>query len=177
MRKLADKLLLMLAISVLLPACAALNVRAQQRPPRERARRNPQTPAQSPMSKERITEGKSPLAVEAARIQGGMVKAMLFVDKDRKIGRCFNSTLTGTASSTKPCGFTIRIGSDEQVIINFGFQVDDRFILSTPVTSGNGWYWERESPQTAPIEFHPGANDTVLVTTSGWRSAFMVFVF
>jgi hypothetical protein len=129
------------------------------------------------MSKEKIIKSESLLAAEAARVKGGMVKAMLFVDKERNIVRCFNSTLEGNAASTKPCGFTIGIGSDQQVIINFGFQVDDRFILSTPVTGGNGWYWERESPQTAPVEFHPSANDTVLVTTSGWRQPFMLFVF
>ena len=110
-------------------------------------------------------------------MKGGMVKAMLYVDKDRNIVRCFNSSLAGNGASAKPCGFTVEIGSDEQAIINFGFQISDRFILTTPVTAGNGWYWEREKPQTAPIEFHPNANAKVLVTTSGWRQPFMIFVF
>lgn len=132
---------------------------------------------QSPLSKEKLVNTDSPFAAEAARVKGGLVKAMLYVDKDRNIVRCFNSTIAGNVASTKPCGFKVEIGTDQQVIINFAFQIDDRFILTTPVTAGNGWYWERENPQTAPIEFHPTANDKVLVTTSGWRQPFMIFVF
>jgi hypothetical protein len=169
--------ILMLTSSLLLLACAILTIHAQQQPVKERAKRPTRVPTPSPISQEKAVEGESPFAAEAARQKGGMVKAMLFVDKERKIVRCFNSTLAGNAASTKPCGFTIGMGSDEQAVINFGFQINDRFILSTPVTAGNGWYWEREKSQTAPIEFHPSANDTVLVTTSGWRMAFMIFVF
>ena len=177
MLKSTMKPLLIVTSSFLLLACAILTIHAQEQPVKERAKRPTRAPVPPPISKEKAVEGESPFAAEAARQKGGTVKAMLFIDKDRKIVRCFNSTLKGNASSTVPCGITIGKGSDEQVVINFGFQINDRFILSTPVTAGNGWYWEREQPQTAPIEFHPSANDTVLVTTSGWRQPFMIFVF
>ena len=177
MLKTTMKLPLIVTSGFLFLACATVNIRAQESPIKERAKRPTRAPVPPSISKEKAIEVESPFAAEAARQKGGTVKAMLFVDKDRNIVRCFNSTLAGNAASTKPCGFTIGTGSDQQAIINFGFQINDRFILSTPVTAGNGWYWERENPQSAPIEFHPSANDTVLVTTSGWRSAFMIFVF
>ena len=40
------------------------------------------------------------------RDKGGWVKAMVYVDADGSMIRCFNSTLAGNAASTVPCGFT-----------------------------------------------------------------------
>jgi len=69
------------------------------------------------------------------RTAGGTVKAMLYV-KVSSISKCFNSTLSGTAATTPPCGFTLdRVGAGDY-IINFGFQVDDRF-FSVTTTSGS----------------------------------------
>jgi hypothetical protein len=174
--KITNTLSLIVTSSFLLTAGATLTVQAQ-RPLGERVIKPTSETKQSPLSKEKVAKTESPFAAEAARVKGGLVKAMLYVDKDRNIVRCFNSRLAENAESSKPCGFQIEIGSDQQVIINFGFQINDRFILTTPVTSGNGWYSERQNSQTAPVEFHPSADDKVLVTTSGWRQPFMIFVF
>ena len=154
-------------------------IEAQKQPSRGE-RKSSQTGEQSPVSKERIVKTESLLAAEAARQQGGLVKAMLYVDSKGKIVRCFNSFLTATAANTLPCGFTARAGSDPQSdrlsIINFGFKVDDRFILTTPVI-GNRFQGEAAQPTTAPIYFHPTAKDTVVVTTSRPEQAFMIFVY
>jgi hypothetical protein len=156
-----------------------LPARIEAQKPSSRGERNDsQTGEQSPLSKEKIVKTESLLAAEAARQQGGLVKAMLFVDSNGKIVRCFNSFLTGTAANTLPCGFTARADrqSDRLTVINFGFKVDDRFILTTPVI-GNRFQGESAQPTTAPIYFHPAAEDTVVVTTSRPEQAFMIFVF
>ena len=70
--------------------------------------------------------------VQQARTAGGWVKAMVFASGfgPGAIATCFNSTLSGSAATTPPCGFTFdRIGTGDY-IIDFGFQVDDRFLLS-----------------------------------------------
>jgi len=65
-----------------------------------------------------------------ARGQGGLVKAMIYVQQDGTILRCYNGI---TNSSTGSCGFTIskHLGGPGEYDINFGFQVDDRFISVT----------------------------------------------
>jgi len=72
--------------------------------------------------------------VQQARSAGGWVKAMVFMDtrnNENTILRCFNSTLPGAAATTPPCGFNI-VDPPEFYGrgIDFGFQVDDRFIVS-----------------------------------------------
>jgi predicted RNA-binding Zn-ribbon protein involved in translation (DUF1610 family) len=63
---------------------------------------------------------------------GGMVKAMVFVCPDCGIINCFNSTLTGSAATTPPCGFGfVPDLGDGDTEINFGFKVDNRFLLAT----------------------------------------------
>ena len=60
---------------------------------------------------------------------GGMVKAMVFVSPSLGVLNCFNSTLSGAAASTPPCGFEFINGlGTGDTIIDFGFEVDDRFI-------------------------------------------------
>jgi hypothetical protein len=62
------------------------------------------------------------------RSSGGWVKAMVYYSGlSNGIAYCFNSTLSGAAATTPPCGFTPTrfIAGDYQ--IDFGFQVDDRF--------------------------------------------------
>jgi hypothetical protein len=72
--------------------------------------------------------------VQQARAAGGWVKAMAYVQGNTppySITRCFNSTLAGAAATTPPCGFNL---VEEQVgffQIDFGFEIDDRFILAT----------------------------------------------
>jgi hypothetical protein len=63
---------------------------------------------------------------------GGMVKAMVFAFPDSGIINCFNSTLTGSAATTPPCGFGyVPDLGDGNTEINFGFKVDNRFLLAT----------------------------------------------
>jgi hypothetical protein len=72
-----------------------------------------------------------------ARDKGGWVKAMAYINTDRSMIRCFNSTLAGSAATTVPCGFkpggVVGEGFNP---IDFGFRVDDRFISVTPTRSG-----------------------------------------
>jgi hypothetical protein len=67
--------------------------------------------------------------VSQSRTGGGWVKAMVFYDGENGGGlaRCYNSTLTGAAATTPPCGFTLTATSTG-LQINFGFEVDDRFL-------------------------------------------------
>jgi hypothetical protein len=65
---------------------------------------------------------------------GGLVKAMLYVNGDSapyNIVRCFNSTLSGPAATTPPCGITF---NEEELGIwgfTFNFEVDNRFASAT----------------------------------------------
>ena len=65
------------------------------------------------------------------RTAAGTVKAMVLALDDDIISRCFNSTLSGAAAITPPCGFTIDSPGPGDFIINFGFQVNDRFFSAT----------------------------------------------
>ncbi len=70
-----------------------------------------------------------------ARDKGGFVKAMAYIDPflpaDQYVVRCYNSQLAGNAASTSPCGITVTRTSAGTYYINFGFNVDDRFISLT----------------------------------------------
>jgi hypothetical protein len=56
------------------------------------------------------------------------------------IVRCFNSTLSGAAATTPPCGFNLNEVYLGYFTIDFGFEVDDRFYSGTlslaPNTTG-----------------------------------------
>ncbi len=59
---------------------------------------------------------------------GGLVKAMVFLDGYAgNIVSCFNSTLAGAAATTAPCGFRLDKPGKGDYIVDFGFEVDDRF--------------------------------------------------
>jgi hypothetical protein len=77
--------------------------------------------------------------VQQARTMGGWVKAMAFASPNGVVA-CFNSTLLGSAATTPPCGFIFDRTGPGDYIIDFGFQVDDRFlgatIANTAVTVG-----------------------------------------
>jgi hypothetical protein len=67
---------------------------------------------------------------------GGMAKAMVFVNPEEAgIVNCFNSTLSGAAATTAPCGFTFTRVSEGSYTIDFGFKVDDRFLSATQANS------------------------------------------
>ncbi len=63
----------------------------------------------------------------------GWVKAMIFYSgfNGGRIVTCFNSTLQGPAATTPPCGFSAAKGSTGDYLIDFGFEVDDRFFSLT----------------------------------------------
>lgn len=63
-----------------------------------------------------------------ARDKGGLVKAMLYVSSAGSINRCYNG-LTG--SSSGDCSFTVSKLAEGVYRVNFGFQVDDRFLSLT----------------------------------------------
>ena len=70
--------------------------------------------------------------VQQARSGGGWVKAMMYVNgftAPYTIVRCFNSTLTGAAATTPPCGFNLQENAVGNFSNDFGFEIDDRFIL------------------------------------------------
>jgi hypothetical protein len=66
--------------------------------------------------------------VQQARTAGGWVKAMLWINGgNATIPRCFNSTLTGAAATTPPCGFAMDKTGVGDYIVVFNFEVDDRY--------------------------------------------------
>jgi hypothetical protein len=68
-----------------------------------------------------------------SRDKGGLVKAMIYVHSSGAINRCYNGI---TNSSTGNCGFTITHNGVGVYQINFGFQVDDRFLSVTAHIGG-----------------------------------------
>ena len=76
--------------------------------------------------------------VQQARSQGGWVKAMVDVNpQSEQIVRCFNSQLAGSAASTPPCGFVLQEPTAGTTIVDFGFQVNDRFLSVFPYAAGS----------------------------------------
>ena len=75
--------------------------------------------------------------VSQSRTGGGWVKAMAYVNAlnaPYTIVRCFNSSLSGAAATTPPCGITFTeepSGAPAKWEFNFGFEVDDRFVSAT----------------------------------------------
>ena len=73
--------------------------------------------------------------------KGGLVKAMLYVNADGTVNRCFNSQrLDGgdgaPPSGTAGCGFAVTHTTPGYYHINFGFDVSHRFYAVTPQTGG-----------------------------------------
>jgi hypothetical protein len=66
---------------------------------------------------------------------GGMVKAMIYVNQDGTVNRCYNSQ---TNSSTGNCGFTIAIAAAGYYDINFGFPIDNRYIAAQALNNFGG---------------------------------------
>jgi hypothetical protein len=76
---------------------------------------------------------------EQARGKGGFVKALAYINPllsgSSIIVRCYNSQ---TGSSTPPCGFHFTYVNLGDYILDFGFQISDRFAQVTPVMLGHG---------------------------------------
>jgi hypothetical protein len=79
-----------------------------------------------------------------ARGAGGFVKAMALIDPFTPGGisvvNCYNSQMTGAAVSTTPCGITIQHTGQGENLIDFGFQVTDRFVQVTPYFTPAAYY-------------------------------------
>ncbi len=71
------------------------------------------------------------------RDKGGFVKAMVLVNADGTIGKCYNSFLTGSAASSGNCGFVATRIFVGYYSVDFGFQVSDRFFSLVAYKSGN----------------------------------------
>lgn len=76
--------------------------------------------------------------VSQTRTQGGWVKAMAHVvpvgaggTAGHTITRCFNSQLSAAQASVPPCGFVEGEPATGSVTLDFGFEVDDRFVSVT----------------------------------------------
>jgi hypothetical protein len=74
-----------------------------------------------------------------ARGAGGWVKAMAYVDPfvpgGIAITSCYNSQATGATVTTPPCGITLLNHSQGNNEVDFGFQVSDRFVQLTAVST------------------------------------------
>jgi hypothetical protein len=77
--------------------------------------------------------------VQQDRTMGGWVKGMVFVNGYQfpyTIVRCFNSTLAGAAATAPPCGFNLNVLHASVWVVDFGFQVNDRFVSATTAGAG-----------------------------------------
>jgi hypothetical protein len=99
-----------------------------------------------------VTDGSS----TQARNQGGWVKAMVLVNPfNEQIVRCFNSQLPANQASSPPCGFSLQEPYPGYVIVNFGFEVDDRFFAALPFNSGSDGHVGIEIEQCATLTSSP----------------------
>ncbi len=64
----------------------------------------------------------------------GLIKAMVYVNANGSIIRCYNGILNSTTGN---CGFLPVFVGTGQYNVNFGFRVDDRFISITPTVGDN----------------------------------------
>lgn len=70
-----------------------------------------------------------------ARDKGGLVKAMIYVNANGTVIRCYNGI---TGASTGNCGFSVYGGTFSGLyVVDFGFQVDDRFLSVTAQQTAN----------------------------------------
>jgi hypothetical protein len=67
------------------------------------------------------------------RSSGGWVKAMVYFSGLNSGGvvSCYNSTLSAPAATTPPCGFAFTKTGTGSYILDFGFEIDDRFFSLT----------------------------------------------
>lgn len=72
---------------------------------------------------------------QQARGNNGWVKAMVHVYPmnlgGKGIDRCFNSQLPARTATIPPCGFTYGEPNPGHVTIDFGFEIDDRYLAAT----------------------------------------------
>lgn len=118
-----------------------------------------------------------------ARDKGGFVKAMLFVLATGLITQCYNGTtgasLTGVQTFTG-CGFTVTRFTAGGYGIDFGFQVNDRFVSVTPQATPPGiftkFYGANFEFPASPTSIDVFTFDTE-DSTSAVDRAFMIIVY
>lgn len=99
--------------------------------------------------------------VSQGRSMGGWVKAMAYAWPGGII-RCFNSQLPGSQASTPPCGMTFFYLGPGNYLIDFGFQVDDRFVTATPsnTSSAQACFDDTCSVDSNQVEFFFNGTET-----------------
>jgi hypothetical protein len=108
--------------------------------------------------------------VQQARSAGGWVKALVEVqglNAPYTITRCFNSFLSGSAATTPPCGFNLTEVAVGIFNVDFGFQVNDRFLIATPVNSASACtlYAEYSGTTTGQLLCGFGGSYTPFIAT------------
>jgi hypothetical protein len=115
-----------------------------------------------------------------ARNMGGWVKAMAFVDPFAQGGiaitRCFNSQASGAGVSTPPCGFSINHEDAGFNLVDFGFEVDDRFVQVT--SAANAVYVTSAFPGCYNCSYSQVETTTWESLDENWSDApFFIFIF
>jgi hypothetical protein len=100
--------------------------------------------------------------VQQERTAGGWVKAMAYSSgfNSGRVVSCFNSTLSLSAA-TAPCGFTFTKKGTGDYIIDFGFEVDDRFFSAT---STSGASLRVVTATNGSVSGLPGCNSSLSTT-------------
>jgi hypothetical protein len=105
--------------------------------------------------------------VGQTRSNGGWVKAMARVS-GTTITRCYNSQVSDPSTATTvPCGFSSS-GSSGTYTVDFGFQVNDRFVTITPEWGGSGI-------AAAVVDSFPTANQVKVRLSAD--SAFYIIIY
>jgi hypothetical protein len=85
----------------------------------------------------------------------GLVKAMIHVNADATIDRCYNGT---TGATTGNCGFNVTLSIAERYVCRFGFPIAGRFASVTPENPGDS-----DPAWIANITYHAFFADDVTV--------------
>jgi hypothetical protein len=107
---------------------------------------------------------------QQGRAMGGC-KAMAYIDPWAPGGiavtRCYNSQQTGSAVSTPPCGIVLSSHFEGGNTLDFGFEVDDRFVTTTAFLSAPAY--NHYQKLLAPVGFvdseYDQTNAQVIVLT------------
>jgi len=78
---------------------------------------------------------------------GGWVKAMADVYLDGDVFGCYNSQVDGSVATTSPCGITVSSLNTGVYQVCFGFRVNGRFIMVSPMFYGGDISAEVVEPQ------------------------------
>jgi hypothetical protein len=107
------------------------------------------------------------------RSGNGFVKAMALVDgfdKTDGIRQCFNSQLPPSQATSGDCGLTYTRSAAGEYDVDFGFRVNDRFVLTT---GQNGFDTIATSPVSSTTMFVSAIDNAAHLTDS----EFWIFVF